>query len=284
MSARESVIMETRGFFPNRRGQRLFFCAHGNTQDGVGWIFCNPFLEEKTFTHSVYVALARQLAAEGQFVMRFDFTGDGDSEGDLSTIGLGDWVNDVVDASAYAREAFGLTRPRLFGLRLGAGVALLSAAAVRAIQVLAWEPIVRGATYFQECLMFNVTTQLATYKRVREDRKVLRERIGRGQTVNILGHEIGKAMTESIEAFVLADVVSASGCPVDIVTVLKSDAASPNQELQVLGGRSGVTVLGRRAVPFWQEPKIVEAPPAALWEASRRALERRFVSVSGAAL
>lgn len=283
MSARETVLMEKRGFFPNRRGQRLFFCAHGNTQNGVGWIFCNPFLEEKTFTHSVYVALARRLAAEGHFVMRFDFTGDGDSEGDLSAIGLGDWVDDVVDASAYARDAFGLTQPRLFGLRLGAGVALLAAAAVRAVQVLAWEPIARGATYFQECLMFNVTTQLATYKRVREDRKALRERLGRGQTVNILGHEIGKAMTESIEAFVLADAISVCGCPVDIVTVLKSDAASPSQDLQALASQPGVTVRGQRAVPFWLEPKIVEAPPAALWEASRHALERRLTNAFGTA-
>lgn len=101
--------------------------------------------------------------------------------------------------------------------------------------------------------------------------------------MNILGHEIGKAMADSIEAFVLADAISASGCPVDIITVLKSDAAAPSQELQVLASRSGVTVQGQRATPFWLEPKIIEAPPAAMWEASRHALERRFVNSSGAA-
>ncbi|KPK56668.1 MAG: hypothetical protein AMJ84_00735 [Acidithiobacillales bacterium SM23_46] len=281
MPACATTTMETRGFFPNRRGQQLYFCAHGRAENGVGWIFCNPFLEEKTFTHSVYVALARQLAAEGQFVLRFDYAGDGDSEGDLASIGLDEWVDDVSDAAALGRDSFGLTRPRMFGLRLGAAVALRSVRAVGAVQALLWEPVVRGANYFQDCLMLNVTTQLAVYKRVMDDRRALRERLDRGETVNIAGHEIGKLMAESIEAFVLADTIGTVGCPVDIVAVLKTDGATPNRDLQALVGRPGISIEGRRAVPFWLEPRVIEAPPATLWEASRQALRRHVADIPG---
>jgi len=266
--------MELRGFFANRRGQRLFYCAHGRKGSAGGWIFCNPFLEEKTFSQSVYVALARRMAEQGHFVLRFDYTGDGDSEGDVATVGLHDWVEDVVDAAAFAWGQFGLTDPRLFGLRLGAAVALQAAPAIQASQVLAWEPIIRGEAYLQECLMLNVTTQLATFKGVRADRKVLRERLARGETVNVAGHEIGQPMAESLEAFRLADAARDCGCPVDIVTALKTDGATPARELQALRDLPTVTVEGRRVAVFWFEPRYVESPPASMWEASLPALAR----------
>lgn len=266
--------MESRGFFVNRRGLRLFYCAHGRAATAGGWIFCNPFLEEKAFSQSVYVALARRMAGQGHFVLRFDYTGDGDSEGDVASTGLNDWVQDVIDAAAFADEQFGLKRPRLFGLRLGVAVALLAAPAVHAVQVLAWEPIVRGEAYLQELLMLNVTTQLATYKHVREDRKVLRERLARGESVNVAGHEIGQRMAESLETYRLADAVRACGCAVGIVTALKTEGAAPARELQALNDPPMVTVAGRRVPAFWYEPRFAEFPPAAMWEASLTMLAR----------
>jgi hypothetical protein len=36
------------------------------------WLFCNPSLEERTFSHAVSVQFSRQMATLGRFVLRFD--------------------------------------------------------------------------------------------------------------------------------------------------------------------------------------------------------------------
>jgi pimeloyl-ACP methyl ester carboxylesterase len=260
--------VEERGFFLNRGGRRLFYCRHGAGTPGPGWLFCNPFLEEKTFTHSLYVALARRLAAGGQTVLRFDYEGDGDSEGDLSGLGLEDWVTDIEDAAAFASDHHGLRAPALFGVRLGGSLACLAAGRVNAARVLAWEPVAHGETYLQDCLMLNLTTQLATYKKVVEDRKALLARMAAGQTVNVAGHEIGDGMAKSLAHLKLGSAVAALTCPVHVVAVVKASGASPGRDLQALAVNPNVMLAAQHVPPFWYEPKFLDSQQAALVEVS----------------
>ncbi len=264
--------MEIRGFLLNRRGKRLYYCFHSVEKARSAWLFCNPFLEEKTFTHPLYVNLARQFAHAGQAVLRFDYEGDGDSEGDTSTVSLHDWQNDIVDMAALLQRDHHISELRLFGVRLGASLACLTAATLRAQSVLAWEPIVRGESYLQECLMLNLTTQLATYKKVNDDRKSLLQRLHNGETVNISGYDISHRLSDELQQMDLTSTIAQLPCPVHIVAVQKIAGAALNRDLHALTQWAHVQIEACHTLPFWYEPKQFDGQQLAMQNASRSAL------------
>lgn len=264
--------MEERGFFVNRRGQRLYYCLHRAQGAKRGWVFCNPFLEEKVFSHPVYVSFARRLAAQGEAVLRFDYAGDGDSEGELPAVGIEDWIADIVDAAALLREKAPVDAVGLFGLRLGADLALRAAQATRAQRALLWEPIADGSAYFQECLRINLTTQLAVHKKVVENREQMMERLRSGDTVNIQGHEVSARLADGIAGLRLAELLDAAPCPVDVVAIRTSARA------RAAAGHAGDNARVSRhacdAPPFWGEGREYDAAPEALFRNSLEALQR----------
>nr|VFK19748.1 MAG: putative redox protein [Candidatus Kentron sp. LFY] len=70
--------------------------------------------------------ISRALAARGFGVLRFDFTGLGDSEGSFADTTFSNHIQDVIEAAGYLRETF-VAPALLIGHSLG-GVAVLSAA------------------------------------------------------------------------------------------------------------------------------------------------------------
>lgn len=260
---------EQRGFFENRRGRRLFFAAHGARTAGRVWLFCNPLLEEKTFSHGVYVHLARTLAARGEFVLRFDYEGDGDSDGEYDALGMSDFATDVVDACAWVQSSFGLTVSALFGLRFGAAVAARAADAGECRQLLLWEPVESGAQYLDDCLKLNLTTQLSTFKRVVEGRPKMRERLARGDTIDVGGYRIGPRMANELQSFELAQSLARlpAATRIDIVKLTRRETAPAPS-------RAHVSLC--QATPFWQEPRYYDpaqpafvAASAEAWDAAR---------------
>jgi exosortase A-associated hydrolase 2 len=241
---------------------------HGGQSDRPAWVFCNPFLEEKVFSHPVYINFARRLSEEGWPVLRFDYEGDGDSEGDSRTIGLNEWVDDVEDAISFVRDRHFAGSINLFGLRLGADVACLAATKNACTNLLLWEPVVNGRDYFQECLRLNLTTQLATYHKVAENRKQLMEKLSNGNTVNISGYEVGNAMADSISRVDLTTLTACIKCPVRIISFVKPGAISLCNDMKSLAENKQVTLRTLEANQFWNEPKFYYAEQRDLVAAS----------------
>ena len=130
---------------------------------GPPFVLCHPFGEEKLWTHRVFVSFARQLASDGYPVLRFDYMGNGDSEGDFSQSSLATACDDVRAAIAEVRRRTGAQTVNLLGLRFGALVASLVAEdATDVDRLILWAPIVDGGRYMQELLRINLTTQMAT--------------------------------------------------------------------------------------------------------------------------
>src|SRR6185369_16185836 len=71
-------------------------------------VLCNPFGQEAIRSHRLLRVLGDRLARAGFAVLRFDYSGTGDSDGDDSEADLGRWVEDVLSADAEARRASGL--------------------------------------------------------------------------------------------------------------------------------------------------------------------------------
>jgi alpha-beta hydrolase superfamily lysophospholipase len=62
---------------------------------GQGFVFCYPEFEEKLWTERVFVSFARELAARGYHVLRFDSAGHGDSDGEFVHASLSSRLDDL---------------------------------------------------------------------------------------------------------------------------------------------------------------------------------------------
>lgn len=153
-------------------------------------VLCHPFGEEKLWSHRVFVNLAREATSRGYAVLRFDFMGHGDSSGQSEDCSINTYLSDLEAAVAEARNHF----PNsaffgLVGLRFGATLAYLFAEKHDDIGPLVlWEPIIDGGRYMQELLRINLSTQLATFGKLLEDRSQLIENMDAGRHANVGGY------------------------------------------------------------------------------------------------
>lgn len=119
MAARDRVS------FPGAHGYELSGRVHEPAGHPSGWaLFAHCFTCSKDLRAAIRIGDA--LAAAGIGVLRFDFTGLGDSEGDFADTNFSSNVEDLVAAARYVRDQLGEPRV-LVGHSLG-GAAVLTAA------------------------------------------------------------------------------------------------------------------------------------------------------------
>lgn len=112
---------------------------------------CYPIAGEYMRAHRAFRQLAGLLSRAGAHVMRFDYTGTGDSAGDVDEASVEAWTEDVGRAVTELRELCDPPAVKVVGLRLGATLGLLAAERIDAVdQVVLWDPIVDGGTYVRE--------------------------------------------------------------------------------------------------------------------------------------
>jgi alpha/beta superfamily hydrolase len=118
----------------------------------VGVLLCHPAPQEYQLTHWSFRNLAGLLAREGFHVFRFDYTGTGDSGGDLGDAGIPQWRADVRTAATELRDVAGVSRLACVGLRLGASLAALASEdGLEAEALVLWDPVLSGARWVAEC-------------------------------------------------------------------------------------------------------------------------------------
>ena len=147
--------MEPFYFGPDRRLFGIYHPPHpGRQRDGI--VLCQPIAHEYCRTHRAFRNLAQQLARAGCAVLRFDYSGSGDSLGDGADVRLADWVADVAAAIEELKRRSGVARVTLVGLRFGAAVAALTAASRQDVSaVVLWDPVVSGAAYLAQLIGLN---------------------------------------------------------------------------------------------------------------------------------
>lgn len=261
-------MAETPLFFPNGLNGHysLFGVLHepDRPTSRRPFVMVHPFGEEKLWAHRVFVTFARQLAAAGHVVLRFDCMGSGDSDGDSSVSSVETVLSDIDAAVTHVRTTTQQSEVGLIGLRLGATAAALAADRRSDIRPLVlWAPIVDGARYLQELLRINLTTQMATHRTIRQDREAMVESLVRGGTVNVDGYEIGHALFSQASAINLARERHAYGGPCLVVQVDRKPEAPVAPELEGLGtAYPHATVVTVQEEPFWKEIAVFynEAP------------------------
>ena len=115
-------------------------------------VMCRPLGYEAISSYPTYVQIARAFADAGLGVLRFDYPGTGDSAGDDDDPRqVAAWVDATAAAVARARELSGGAEVTLFGVRLGATLALQAAAAVGGVEsLLLWAPCATGKAFVRE--------------------------------------------------------------------------------------------------------------------------------------
>jgi amino acid adenylation domain-containing protein len=126
----------------------LFGTHHRPRSDSqIGVLICAPIAQEYMRTHWLFRQLANQLVREGMHVMRFDYTGCGDSRGASLSGGPAQWTLDVQAAVDEFRKRSGIRHLVVIGARMGA---YLAAAAVPEADLILWDPIESGEQYLSE--------------------------------------------------------------------------------------------------------------------------------------
>lgn len=107
-------------------------------------IICHGFVGSRIGVDRLFVKTARALAAKGNYVLRFDYGGCGESDGDYGTLGFDSMVDQTRTVIDYVSSCDFIdpTRLTLLGHSLGGAVAIMTAVKDRRVKRLAlWSAV-----------------------------------------------------------------------------------------------------------------------------------------------
>ncbi|MBZ0220455.1 MAG: alpha/beta hydrolase [Candidatus Methylomirabilis sp.] len=270
--------MTERPLFFKNGACSLFGVLHepGDTGKGPAFVLCSPFAEEKLWAHRVFVNFARELSGRGHTVLRFDYMGNGDSDGDFEDTTAETYISDIKAAADFtlnsAGEKEGLC---LLGLGLGGTFAALAAEELSATTgLILWNPVVNGAAYMQETLKINLTTQMSVYKEIRQTRAELVRMMSVGETVNVDGYEMSNALYEQVSAINLAGEKKRFSGRTLVVEISRKEKEPGKETVQLASAYDNATVSNVVEEPFWKEIKTYYARAENLFRVTLAWLER----------
>ena len=119
-------------------------------------LLCYPGVQEYNMAHWAFRRLSSMLAREGFHVMRFDWSGTGDSWGETTDGSVERWLDDVSEAAQELRDTSGAESLSIVGMRLGAAIAAIACGkASIADELILWDPVVEGRKYVAELEVFD---------------------------------------------------------------------------------------------------------------------------------
>lgn len=128
----------------------LFGWIHLPDQAAAGVVLCSPIGIEGSPGYRGFTVLAKRLEAAGIVVLRFDYTGTGDSASDTDSVPSVDiWAEDIKSAIELVRST-GVSQVCLVGLRIGALLAAHVAPEVLIDALVLWDPCLSGRRFLRE--------------------------------------------------------------------------------------------------------------------------------------
>lgn len=136
-------------FFFGSVERQLFGFHHLPVGTPVGAVVvCSPWGSEYQYAHRALRVSAVRLAERGLHVLRFDYSGVGDSWGDTTVGDMSIWTEDVGQAIEELRARSGFAHVDLLGLRIGAVLAAIAASVRTDVRRVAmWDPVIDGRAW-----------------------------------------------------------------------------------------------------------------------------------------
>jgi hypothetical protein len=113
-----------------------------------GIVICPPLFHEYYRSHFTIKRIAMELASRGYDVLRFDYSGTGDSKGNIPSDIFSVWSTDIGEAMAEIRALTGQTQVSLVATRYSASLGLPSQAEFT--KFVCWDPILDHCDYAQQ--------------------------------------------------------------------------------------------------------------------------------------
>ena len=243
------------------------------------WLYLHPFAEEMNKSRRMAALQARALARSGYAVLQMDLYGCGDSAGDFSDARWEIWQHDLARGLAWLEQQSGCVAG-LWGLRLGALLALDAAQERPVAGLLLWQPVTNGSQFLTQFLRLKVASQMLADGRDGMNNSgggstaALKQSLVAGQPLEIAGYTLDPALALAIDAC-NAEKLTPPACPVHWFEV----AADSDRPLSPAAARvaaaigKGGAIVATRVVAgpqFWATQEIGECP--ALLEATLQSL------------
>ena len=129
--------------------------THGKSPPGPSGsiLLCYPIGSEYMRAHRAFRQLNTLLNRAGMNVIRFEYSGTGDSSGDGEDVTVEQWLEDIESAVEELKDNAMDETVSVVGLRWGATLAAMACGERTDVDhVLLWDPIVSGKDYLDEHL------------------------------------------------------------------------------------------------------------------------------------
>jgi exosortase A-associated hydrolase 2 len=222
-------IREDMFFFPGSGGRKLLGFVHepAGNRKAIGIVYSHPFAEEKNCSHAIIVKTARELARNGYTVFRFDYSGCGDSEGDLTEVALDDWRNDLRHAVLCLKTRTHISGIAYWGLRTGAGLALLHASQQQNAHLLIlWQPVFDFKNYVHQFLRQRLSAEIAALGDNKVSVDSLIAEIRSKGFAEVAGYTLSQKLYNSFVNLGSLDFTHKANCPTQLVSISATNTPS----------------------------------------------------------
>jgi exosortase A-associated hydrolase 2 len=245
-------------FLASAPGERycLYHAPLGTCRGAL--VYVHPFAEEMNKSRRMAALQARALAAAGYGVLQIDLHGCGDSDGEFGDARWGQWHADIAAACAWLHARLG--QPvGLWGLRLGALLALDHARRHPVSQLILWQPVLQGAGFLTQFLRLLVASGMLDEDAPAAGTRELRAVLDSGRPLEIAGYMLAPELASAIDALDAASL--APDCPVHWLEVVAAAGRPvPPAAMRIAQQWGKQTIVNVHGAPFWSTQEIAEVP------------------------
>ena len=235
-------------------------------------VYAHPFGEELNKSRRMVALQARAMAQAGHAVLVPDLLGCGDSAGDFGDATWSAWVDELVRACDWLRQASRAWGPNvpaetqpltLWGLRAGALLATAAAERLGDVQnLLFWQPHAVGKTLLQQFLRLHSAGSLVNGN-ARGGTPALLARLAGGDTVEVAGYRLSPGLASGLDNARLVPVQGVRRLHWLELSTREGATPGPMSTETLDAWRQTGTQVHAQVLPgtaFWQTAEIEEAP------------------------
>lgn len=253
-------------FLRTAQGER--FCLYHAPHPGAGsrgtFIHVHAFGDEMNKSRRMTALQARAFAAMGYGVLQIDLFGCGDSSGEFGDARWDIWKHDLAAARQWldSRHAGPVG---LWGLRLGALLALDFARDTAVDRIILWQPVISGSAFLTQFLRLRLANEmLAGADDKAGGTHALRSTLAAGETLEIAGYALAPELAVAIDRLNAADLM-VDQCPLHWFEIVPEEGRSmpPAAARTVAAWQQAGAELHTRLVPgpaFWATQEIETCP------------------------
>ncbi len=245
----------------------LYHTPHHNTQSCGTFIYIHPFGDEMNKSRHMAALQARAFKNIGYGVLQIDLFGCGDSYGEFNEARWDIWKQDILFATKWLKENSSTSIINLWGLRLGALLALDVAcnSEDRIDNILLWQPVLNGKSFLTQFLRLQLVNKLLSENyQGTQGIDSLRSSLAAGSTLEVAGYDLAPDLAATIDNLKISDLVVLKSKVhwFDIVADTNQSISPAKADVMKKWGKEGNNLLMHSisCLSFWATQEITKCP------------------------